>query len=75
MKFAHTLKVARANKNLNQSELAYVAEVSKVTLSHIENGKVQPQERTKEKIENVLGPVDWKRTFDEGKVRRQIISN
>lgn len=75
MNTALPLKTARVNKNLTQQQLAYVADVSSITISKLENGIHQPQDSTKEKLEEILGPVDWKRTFDEGKVRRQIISN
>lgn len=75
MRFTHTLKVARAEKNLSQTELAYIAGVSQVTLSHIENGVVRPRASTKEKIEQVVGSIDWQRTFDEGVVNRQAIAN
>lgn len=76
MSYAHTLKIARMQKNLSQSQLAYVADVSAVTISKIENGLVaNPHSKTKEKIEEVLGPVDWQLTFDEGQAKRQILMN
>lgn len=67
MNFAHTLKVARADRDLSQAELAEAADVSTATLSHIERGKVRPYESTRRKIEQVLGAVDWERTFREAR--------
>ena len=75
MNFAHTLRVARAEKNLTQQQLAFIVDVSQVTLSHIENGVVRPYQSTKKKIEDVLGKIDWERTFSEGLVYRRTISN
>lgn len=74
MKIAQTLRVARVERNLTQHQLASVAGVSQVTLSHIENGAVNPQKGTREKIEQVIGPVDWARTYDEGMMNRKAIS-
>lgn len=75
MKFADDLRTARVRKKLSQQQLAYVAGITNVTISNIETGMTQPAPETREKIEKVLGPIDWSKTFDEAKVQRQIISN
>ncbi len=60
------LKAARAERHLTQQQLAESAGISNVTLSNIENGSHRPSDRTKSKIERVIGEVDWERTFSEG---------
>lgn len=60
------LHIARAFQNLSQKDLAEKAGVTAPTISYIEAGKVMPLAGTKRKIEQVLGKVDWLRTFDEG---------
>ena len=65
-KIAQTLRVARADKNLTQQALGSASGVSYVTISNIENGVVRPHRSTQKKIEEVVGVVDWVRTFSEG---------
>lgn len=69
--FAQTLKVARADRNLSQNRLAEDTGLSQVTLSNIENGLVRPYRSTREKVERVLGKIDWERTFTDGVVHRK----
>lgn len=62
------LRTVRIESNMSQMELASYADVTQTTISHIENGVHIPQKKTRDKIEKVLGSVDWSRTFDEGLV-------
>ena len=74
--FALTLKAARAERNLNQHQLAYLAGISQVALSRIENGLAEPHDSTKQAIEEALQfNIDWRKTFDQGRRRRTVISN
>ncbi|GAA5521773.1 hypothetical protein Asal01_01718 [Fodinibius salicampi] len=75
MNNALPLKRARVRKGLTQEQLAFVAGITNVTISNIENGQVKPNPTTREKIEKVIGSVDWERTFDEGQVKRRILTN
>jgi hypothetical protein len=36
------------------------------TVSEIENGLRVPRRRTREKIESIVGPVDWRKTLASG---------
>ena len=73
---ALTLKAARAERNLTQRQLAYISEISQVNISRIENGLVEPHDSTKQAIEEALQfNIDWRKTFDQGRRRRKVISN
>lgn len=48
------LKVIRAEQNLTQTELAKMAEISRSTLSQIENGEIDPSFETIAKLVKVL---------------------
>ena len=66
---AEPLKIVRTRTNWTLSQLAQAADVSIVTLSHIENGLVKPLHKTKQKIEYALGVrVDWRATYDKGRI-------
>lgn len=66
-----TLREARIANGWTQHALAQVACLSTVTLSHIENGKTNPQDLTKRRIEIACGPIDW----DETRKQAVVISN
>ena len=36
------------------------------TISEIENGMRVPRQRTREKIESIIGPIDWRKTLAAG---------
>ena len=72
MNVVQTLKVVRVQKNLTQKELGSISKISQVTLSNIETGLVRPHKSTKKRIEQVVGIVDWERTFSEGLIQRKI---
>ena len=66
---AHPLKVTRVMHGLSQELLAKMSGISQVSISHIENGLVQPRQDTRDKIEKVFDkPIDWQQTFDAGRI-------
>lgn len=65
------LRVVRARKRLTQLQLARLTGITNITVSKIENGVVRPHNSTKNKIEEVVGVVDWERTFSEGLIHRK----
>ncbi|MEX0685761.1 MAG: helix-turn-helix transcriptional regulator [Balneolales bacterium] len=67
-KTALPLKTARVNEGFTQFDLAQVAGLTQTTLSFIENGLVQPQETTRERLESILGSIDWVQTYNKGRV-------
>ena len=71
MKVAQSLKIARAERNLSQRVLSDQSLVSQVTISQIENGRVEPYRSTRIKIEKIIGPIDWKKTFADGLINRK----
>ncbi len=71
LKIAQPLKLARAEYNLSQEELASIAGISNITLSRIESGLVKPHDSTKDKIEQVVGMIDWEKTFSDGLIHKK----
>jgi transcriptional regulator with XRE-family HTH domain len=64
-----TLKNARTDRGLSQRQLALRCAVTDVTISNIENGRTQPTRGTKALIEQVLGAIDWEKTYRAGKTK------
>jgi transcriptional regulator with XRE-family HTH domain len=69
------LRTARIDKNLSQRQLSYILGVSQPALSYIERGVIQANDDIREIAEDLLGPVDWKRTYSQGGNQRQILNN
>lgn len=61
-----TLKIARTRKNLKQSQVAEILDITVTTISLIESGHVTPQQRTRKKLEMLLGKIDWNATLYDG---------
>lgn len=59
------MKQLRQQKGLSQTELAELTGLSQVAISLIEQGKTKPRKASKQKIEKVLGPVDWPVIYKE----------
>ena len=55
MKLAITMKAARVNANLTQTEAANALGISKNTLNGYENGKVIPKVDVAQKMANLYG--------------------
>ena len=57
----HPLAVARKKHDppLSLRDLAEAVEMSHVGLSHIETKRCDPHDKTRRKLEKVLGPIDW----------------
>jgi transcriptional regulator with XRE-family HTH domain len=53
------MKDTRRSLNLTQDQLSELAGISQSNLSAIEHGKYKPNKSTREKIEKILGKVDW----------------
>ena len=60
-----TLREARIRSGWSQIDLAKVCDLTQTTISHIENGKTTPAERTRRQIEVICGKVDWQRTREQ----------
>ncbi|RNC84464.1 MAG: XRE family transcriptional regulator [Balneola sp.] len=71
----YSLKIARMIINLTQYRLSKLSSISQVTISKIENGIVRPRDKTILKIEKIVGPVDWERTFSEGFIQRRKVNH
>jgi len=54
-----TLKQARLQKGLTAESVADLAVTSSTVLSEIETGKRFPSPRLRQRIESILGEVDW----------------
>jgi transcriptional regulator with XRE-family HTH domain len=54
-----SLNEARKIKNLTQINLSKLTGIDQGNLSNIEHGKYTPNIKTREKIESVLGRIDW----------------
>jgi transcriptional regulator with XRE-family HTH domain len=63
---ASDLRMTRIRKGLRIEDLASPM-LRPATISEIENGLRVPRRRTREKIESIVGPVDWLKTFSTGK--------
>lgn len=56
---------------MSQELLAQMSGISQVSISHIENGLVEPRQDTKDKIEGVFDkPIDWEATYNHGRIHR-----
>lgn len=53
------MKDTRRSLNLTQDQLSELAGIPQSNLSAIEHGKYKPNNSTREKIEKILGKVDW----------------
>jgi len=53
------MRDTRRSLNLTQDQLSELTGISQSNLSAIENGKYKPNKSTREKIEKLLGKVDW----------------
>ena len=59
------LRTTRSRKGLRIEDLASPM-LRPATISEIENGLRVPRRRTREKIESIVGPVDWRKTLASG---------
>ncbi len=66
------LKTVRKNSNLTQADVAGVMGLTQATIAELENGIRSPRERTRRKLEGLLGPIDWKQTL-VGAERRHLM--
>ena len=66
---AHPLKVVRSMHGMTQELLAEWSGISQVSISHIENGLVEPRQDTKEALQKIFDiPIDWEATFNHGRI-------
>jgi len=54
-----SLKTLRQEAGLTQQDLQHLTGLHQVVISNIESGKFSPQSKTKQRIEKILGRVDW----------------
>ena len=65
------LRTARQKLNLTQLEVVELTGVSEPTISMAENGLQSPQGITRDRLESLLGPIDWDRTLVRGIMNRR----
>lgn len=61
-----TLKAARIKNNWTQEQLAEACSITTVTISNLERGVTRPQKSTRNKLESILGAIDWTATENQG---------
>ena len=59
------LRTTRIEKGLRLEDLAS-GMMRTATISEIENGLRVPRQKTRHKIESLIGPVDWRQTLSAG---------
>jgi len=59
------LRTLRKSKGLRIEDLAS-GMLRPATISEIEQGRRVPRRRTREKIESMIGPIDWRKTLAVG---------
>ena len=59
------LRTTRLNRGLRIGDLAS-GMLRSATISEIENGLRVPRRKTRNKIESLLGPIDWRKTLSVG---------
>jgi transcriptional regulator with XRE-family HTH domain len=60
-----TLRQARKARGLTLEDVAYICGVRVSVVSDFERGARIPRPRVMDALEELLGPVDWRRTFEE----------
>jgi transcriptional regulator with XRE-family HTH domain len=55
----NNLQIQRRTKGLTQEEMSELTGIPQSYYSEIERGKNKPHDHTKQRIEKVLGRVDW----------------
>jgi transcriptional regulator with XRE-family HTH domain len=55
----NSLRDERINQNITQVMLEELTGITQEQISLIERGKVKPLQSTRERIEKVLGKIDW----------------
>jgi len=63
------MRECRIKKNISLERLRDLTGLTISTLSRIELGIHSPQPYTRERIEAVLGKVDWQKTYEIGRIR------
>lgn len=60
-----SMRQKRRDRGYRLTELRNLTGVSISNLSQIESGKQRPQKFTRQRIEEILGSVDWGKTLKE----------
>ncbi len=63
----NTMRQKRRERLYSQSKLAELSGLPQTTISQVETGIRKPHRQTKMRIENILGSVDWKETYNQNK--------
>ncbi len=54
-----SLRSQRIWKGFTQIQLSSLTKVTQCTISAIELGRIKPNDKTIQRIEKALGPIDW----------------